>query len=65
MLIGLLVVVMAIAIYPQRNIIIIPKSCRGIAFPQRFMILPIPFIWECSALNLATQGQAIGEGEEG
>jgi len=29
------------------------------------MILPIPFIWECSALNLATQGQFMGEGEEG
>jgi len=29
------------------------------------MILPILSIWECYALNLATQGQAIGEGEEG
>jgi hypothetical protein len=39
--------------------------CRGIAFPQRFMILQIPFIWECSALNFATQGQFICESEEG
>jgi hypothetical protein len=59
------VVVRAIAICPQRNIIIIPKSCRGIAFPQKLMILPIPFIWECYALNLATQGKFIGESEEG
>ena len=28
------------------------------------MILQIPFIWECFALDLATQGQLIGEGEE-
>ncbi|WP_190303575.1 hypothetical protein [Pseudanabaena sp. UWO311] len=56
---------MAIAICPLRNIVKIPKFRRGKAFPPRFMILSIPFIRECFALNLATQGQAIGEGEEG
>ncbi len=56
---------MAIAFYPLKNIDIIPKPRRGRALPQRLMILQIPFIWECSALNLATQGQAIAESEEG
>ncbi|WP_146048678.1 hypothetical protein [Pseudanabaena sp. BC1403] len=58
-------VVMAIAIYLQRSIVKIPKFRRGIAFPQKLMISPIPFIWECYALNLATQGQAIGESKDG
>ena len=33
------------------------NNCRGRAFPQKFMILPIALNWECSALNLAMWGQ--------
>ncbi|MFZ4730272.1 MAG: hypothetical protein ACOYMQ_16635 [Pseudanabaena sp.] len=43
----------------------IDKSRRGIAFPQPSINFKIPLIWECFAHNLTTQGQFIGESEEG
>ena len=38
---------------------------RGIAFPQQFLNSQDSSIWECYAQHLTTQGQAIGESEEG
>ncbi len=43
----------------------IDKSRRGIALPQPSINFKIPLIWECFAHNLTTQGQFIGESEEG
>ncbi|GBO55767.1 hypothetical protein APA_3917 [Pseudanabaena sp. lw0831] len=42
----------------------IPKF-RGQAFPQKFISSQILSIRECFTLNLTTQGQFIGESEEG
>ena len=39
--------------------------CRGRAFPRQFLNSQFPLIWECYAQHLTTQGQAIGESEEG
>jgi hypothetical protein len=48
----------------QENVII-NKSRRGKAFPQSSINFKIPLIWECFAHNRTTQGQFIGESEEG
>ncbi|WP_425218053.1 hypothetical protein [Tumidithrix helvetica] len=39
--------------------------CRGIAFLRQFLNSLVPSIWECYAQCLTTQGQFIGESEEG